>query len=273
MKKPMTEKKKRIMKIIGIAVVVLLVAQMGVLGWFGGLGPFSFLHKMRMNNLAGNKPEYDFSAIEQMENSPMEGKSIAILGSSVARGEASGEYAVGEYLAARLGCTLAKETVSGTTLVDNGESSYIRRMVNNMDTSAHYDLFICQLSTNDATKKMPLGNVSDSKKLEDFDTSTITGAMEYIICYAQENWSCPVVFFTGSRYDSSDYGAMVQSLYALQEKWGIGILDLWTDDTFNSISTSQRNIYMSDFIHPTRAGYRDWWGPEQEKQLLSFLGY
>ncbi len=271
--KKMSGKKKRVMKIVGIVVVALLAAQMGVLGWFGGLGPLGFLHTMRMNDLAGNKPEYDFSAIEKMENSPLEGKTIALLGSSVARGEASGGYAVGEYLAARLGCTLAKETVSGTTLVDNGESSYIQRMVNNMDASAHYDLFICQLSTNDATKKMPLGSVSSSKERNDFDTSTITGAMEYIICYAQETWGCPVVFFTGIRYDSSDYDAMVQSLYALQEKWGIGILDLWTDDAFNDISSSQRNTYMSDFIHPTRAGYRDWWGPEQEKQLLSYLGH
>lgn len=28
---------------------------------------------------------------------------------------------------------------------------------------------------------------------------------------------------------------------------------------------------MNDGIHPTKAGYRDWWGPEQERQLLEYL--
>ena len=28
---------------------------------------------------------------------------------------------------------------------------------------------------------------------------------------------------------------------------------------------------MHDDIHPTKAGYRDWWGPELETQLLAFL--
>lgn len=260
---------RTILKVLAVIVVVLAVLQICILGYFG-IGPLGFVYKIRMNDLPGNRAEYDFSQIVPMENSPLAGKQMAILGSSVAYGEASEGYAVGEYLCARFGCELTKETVSGTTLVAGKKNSYVSRLYN-LDPEANFDLFICQLSTNDATMRKPLGEISGSKNLEDFDTSTITGAMEYIICYAQETWGCPVVFFTGSRYDSEAYGAMVDRLLELQEKWGIWVLDLWSSDEFNAISDAKRDLYMNDGIHPTKAGYRDWWGPEQERQLLEYL--
>lgn len=259
----------KIVKAIAAVVVILAGIQVSILGYFG-IGPLGFVYKIRMNNLPGNDPKYDFSKITPMENSPLAGGHIAVLGSSVARGEASEGYAVGEYLAARFACSLTKEAVSGTTLTEGKDNSYVSRL-HNLDPKANFDLFICQLSTNDATMRKPLGEISESRNPEDFDTSTVTGAMEYIICYAQETWGCPVVFFTGSRYDSKAYGAMVDQLLKLQEKWGIGVLNLWSGDEFNDIPDAQRDIYMNDDIHPTKAGYRDWWGPELERQLLAFL--
>lgn len=271
-----TEKKKgkakKVLITILIVLLILIPVQLAVMGWFGGMGPLSGLKDIRMGRMAGNQPEYDFSKIVPLEDSPLEGKNICVLGSSVAYGSASQENSVGEYLAARLGCNLTKEAVSGTTLTDNGPKSYVQRMLNNIPQDAHFDLFICQLSTNDASKKISLGTISDSKSLEDFDTGNVTGAMEYIICYARETWGCPVVFFTGSRYDSIGYEAMVNRLLELREKWDIGVLDLWSSDTFNDISDADREIYMADGIHPTKAGYRDWWGPEMERQLLDYLG-
>lgn len=78
-------------------------------------------------------------------------------------------------------------------------------------------------------------------------------------------------FFTASRYDSAAYEAMVDRLPELQEKWGIGVIDLWSSDEFNNLSDEDRKIYMADGIHPTKAGYRDWWGPEMERQLGKIL--
>ena len=171
----------------------------------------------------------------------------------------------------RMGCQSIKEAVDGTTLVDNGAKSYIQRMLNNVSASEQIDLLVCQLSTNDASKEMPLGELSAGKSLTDFDTGTITGAIEYIICYAQETWGCPTVFYTNARFDSEAYAAMVARLLEIQEKWGIGVLDIWTDDVFNDIPEDKRALYMYDKIHPTKAGYRDWWGPELERQLMEFL--
>ena len=78
------------------------------------------------------------------------------------------------------------------------------------------------------------------------------------------------MFYTGSRYYSEAYAAMVERVLKLEEKWGIEVLDLWNSDSFNSISDADRALYMNDNIHPTKAGYRNWWCPELERQVIAF---
>lgn len=256
--------------VIAGELVCFAIFSLYMAGSLGGIGPFGWIHTQRLAKMPGNAEQYSFDGIEPMENSPLSGKSICILGSSVVYGSSSLESAVGEYLALRFEANLTKEAVSGTTLVDNGEKSYVQRMQRCIDTNTKFDLFICQLSTNDASKELPLGEISESRDLDSFDTASVTGAMEYIICYAQQTWNCPVVFFTGSHYDSAAYDAMVCRLLELREKWDIGVLDLWTDAEFNALSDDLRTLYMADNIHPTKAGYRQWWGPELERQLIKF---
>lgn len=268
MEKPVNKKPrwKRILKVALIVVATLTVIELCALGWLGNMGPLKFLYDVRFGMLPGNAEAYGFDKIEPLENSPLQGKNICVLGSSVTYGMASQQTAIPEYLGARFGCTYTKEAVSGTTLADTGKTSYVQRMLQ-LDPNAHYDLFVCQLSTNDASKEIPLGVITDGEP----DTATITGAMEYIIRYAQNTWHCPVVFFTNARYDSDAYAAMVKRLYELKDKYGIGVIDLWTNDGFNGISAEQRSLYMNDRIHPTKAGYRDWWGPELDRQLIAYL--
>ena len=269
MVKKKTNCKKLLAAIIAIMAAVFLL-QLILIGWAGGIGPFGGLKEVSINNMEGNRKEYDFSNLKPMENSPLAGGRICILGSSVTMGSASGGQAVGEYLAARFGTELYKEAQNGATLADRDGSSYVPGL-KSIPTDEKFDLFICQLSTNDATLSFPLGGISVGMQLGDFDTSTVIGAIEYIIAYAKETWNCPVVFYTGSYYQSSEYTAMVNLLKKLAEKWDIGVLDLWTGKEFNSISEDQRSLYMSDPIHPTKAGYSLWWGPELERQLLDFL--
>lgn len=114
-------------------------------------------------------------------------------------------------LQARNDTSYIKEAVPGTTLVDNGEQSYIQRMINNISPDEQVDLFVCQLSTNDASAGNPMGEISDSQNLEDFNTGTIIGALEYILTYVKQTWDCPIMFYTGTKYDSEAYGQMVEA--------------------------------------------------------------
>ena len=184
----------------------------------------------------GNSVRYDVSRIPFKKTSPLKGKTVVFLGSSVTKGFAAHNNAFAEYIAKKDSCICIKEAVNGTTLIDNCEDSYIERMRDNLDPERQVDLFICQLSTNDATRNSPLGEISESRDLDSFDVKTVCGAIEYIIAYAKETWHCRVMFYTNPQYDSDTYAKMVEALLKIQEKWQIGVIDFWNDERINSVS-------------------------------------
>lgn len=205
-----------------------------------------------------------------IEGSPLTGKRIIFLGSSVTYGAASNGVSFADFIARRNGCEAIKEAVSGTTLMDNGSDSYVSRL-KRLEVKGEVDLFVCQLSTNDASQNQPVGTVSDSFAMEDFDTKTTAGAIEFIIAYAKEAYGCPVVFYTNPRFDSDAYGRLVMLLEEVRQKWEISVIDMWNDEAFNDISEEQRTLYYADPIHPTRAGYLEWWTPCFERFLSEIL--
>lgn len=190
------------------------------------------------------------------------GKHIIFLGSSVTYGTASGGVSFAEFLAERNGCTFTKEAVSGTTLTDDEPDSYIERL-RKIDTSVKADLFVCQLSTNDATKNKPIGKACFST-----DTSTVCGAIRYIISHVTSAWHCPVVFYTSPRYDSDRYDQMVKALHETAETQDIQIIDMWNDASFNA---QRKDNFMADPIHPTKEGYLMWWTPYFERKLSDII--
>lgn len=253
--------------IAGTAAALLAVNLVGLVstGWKIGWGPFAKLHDYRQGALPGNSVPYDVENAGTVENSPLQGKTVLFLGSSVTYGAASLGVSFADFIAARNDCTMIKEAVSGTTLVDDKNNSYVSRLKNVQADKV--DLFVCQLSTNDASQKKALGKIGTARDLNEFDTSTVAGSLEYIVCYAQQKWKCPVVIYTNPQYDSEAYASMVVLLPLLEEKWGVSVIDLWNDTEFNAITAEQRELYMDDAIHPTKAGYLEWWTPVMEPVL------
>lgn len=221
----------------------------------------------------GNSDQYSPDNTPALEQSALKGKKIIFLGSSVTYGVSPDGVSFVEFLEKRDGILPVKEALGGTTMVDKtvwGKASYIARM-KTIDTDINADAFICQLSTNDATMKLKLGKISDSFDPKDFNTKTVAGAIEYIIAYAKETWNCPVIFYTGTSYNSAHYGKMVGLLLEIQKKWDIGVLDLWNDAEMNAVSKADYDLYMINGIHPSLAGYRDWWTPKFEEYLTDYL--
>lgn len=257
--------------LIGIpTAIVLIVAWLAFCGYQWSWGPFVKLHDLKTDQLPGNAAEYDVDHVTGIADSPLSGKHIVFLGSSVTYGASAQGVSFADYIAARNGCTITKEAVSGTTLVNDGPNSYISRL-RDLDVDMRVDLFVCQLSTNDATQGKPLGTVGENLNQEDFDTSTIAGAIEYIITYASQTWKCPVVFYTNPQYENQEYAAMVELLNRIGEKWGITVIDMWSDADFNNITREQHALYMADSIHPTKAGYLQWWTPYLESALFEVV--
>jgi lysophospholipase L1-like esterase len=183
------------------------------------------------------------------------GRIYYFLGSSVTYGSENNGVSFVDYIAKDYDWECRKIAVSGTTLVEEGEDSYVERL-NRIDKSAVMGHMICQLSTNDASQNKILGEVVDSKQLKDFDTATIIGAMEYIICYTYQTWNCRVSFYTNPNYKNDYYESMIDALYQLQKKWDIGIIDIYNYVNIDKLSEDTLNSYMVDSIHPNDKGYR-----------------
>lgn len=222
--------------VLAVILVIVLIRVFGLLN--GG-------------NLSG---KYNPESLEKVKSSPLAGKNIVFLGSSVTKGFAAYGKSFVDMIAARTGATCVKEAVSGTTLVDDNAKSYVARL-KALDPKTPCDLFVCQLSTNDATKKRPLGKVAAAG--EAYDTKTICGAIEYIIDYAKKTWNCPIAFYTNPEYASPEYKDMVEALYAIAKKWDVAVIDLWNDRELNTKEAKKRSC-MNDQIHPTKKGYALW---------------
>ena len=183
----------------------------------------------------------------------LKNKTILFLGSSVTYGSASGGVSFVDMIGELCGAACVKEAVSGTTLVDLNESSYIARL-KAVAAGLRPDLFVCQLSTNDATRRL--------------DIRDIEAAIRFIVDYVQQTFGCPIVFYTGTYYESTEYLRMVERLYELQKTHGFYILDLYNDEQMRAVSEADYRRYMADAVHPTLLGYREWWTPK----FVDFLG-
>ena len=220
---------------------------------------------------------YDYTVPEKQEidpNDPLSGKTILWIGSSVTYGaHAGGHYSMVDAIQAlHPALVCEKYAISATTLVNTGEDSYVGRL-KRIPKSKTPDLIVVQLSTNDATTNKPFGEISESMNIADFDDSTIAGAIETIIAYARDTFNCPVAFYSGSYCEKENYPEMVQLLLEIQKKWDIGVIDLFNNPDMTAIyGTELYNSYMFDEVHPTRAGYVEWWTPVMNAGLIEYLG-
>ena len=82
--------KKKILKIT-LSIVLILILAVGIgltylVGAVGGGGPFDFVWKNKLKKMPGNAEKYSLENVEPLESSPLRGKRICYLGSSVTLG-------------------------------------------------------------------------------------------------------------------------------------------------------------------------------------------
>ncbi|MDF7626758.1 SGNH/GDSL hydrolase family protein [Lactobacillaceae bacterium L1_55_11] len=216
---------------------------------------------------AGNAAQYGVAATPHSQYYQLlQGKRVAFLGSSITDGLGALGEGTPDYLRQADGMDIQKYAISGTTMAGHYPWSFVNRLQTDIPKDQHLDALVVQLSTNDKRFHIPAGQISDSKNLADFNTGTTTGAMEYIIKYAQDTWHAPVVFYTVLDPKEAGYQAQIDTLYALQKKWGIQIINLGQDPHIQA-ETAANPQYMADDVHPTREGYQTLWLPYFESKL------
>lgn len=187
---------------------------------------------------------------------PKEKPLYCFLGSSVTYGFSTNGISFVDLLPTKIECEVYKSAISGTTLVDNGRTSYVQRLMTNMPDERNVEHLIVQLSTNDASQNKQLGEVTDAEEDTNFDVSTIAGAIEFIISYAKSAWDCDVSFYTNPYYGNEKYESMIALLYEIQEKWNIGIIDFYNYENMDELDETTLKSFMSDTIHPNLKGYQ-----------------
>jgi lysophospholipase L1-like esterase len=230
--------------------------------------PGSFYKKVGPND-----PFWDCAHAPKIPDSPLEGKRLFFLGSSVTIGLRSANEAVADYLAAQDGAIVVKEAVSGTTLRQENPAdlSYLSRLLRSdaYRNGDKFDAVIIQLSTNDAWEEKKLGI-----PLENENPATTYGAIEALITTVAKRFGCPLFFYSGSRYSDLNgkaYAQLVQGMKAIAEKRQIGFINLHDDSSFNDLGQAHYSYWMSDGIHPFRAGYQAWWTPYFRAYLSQYL--
>lgn len=219
----------------------------------------------------GNATEFSPDNITFNAGSPLAGKRIAFLGSSVTYGFAAKGKSFVDYLQARDGVQITKSAISGTTLAGLEAGGYLDRLEHDFSENNYYDMFVCQLSTNDNRHGKALGTITPNDQRDHFDRSTTLGAIEEICRYVSTHFACPLAFYTCLQDDpAGKYAKLIAQLKKLQTKWGFTIIDLFHNQGLLASTAAHPNA-MFDDVHPTQEGYLKIWLPVFEKELPAIL--
>ena len=163
------------------------------------------------------------------------GKKILFLGDSITAATKDDKKLGG--WAGRVGTNYGAITTnagwSGASVSTNKSDRIIAKMEANKTNT--YDYVILHGGVNDAMTKAPLGAVSDSKNVADFDISTYAGALEELIYRAKEYFpNAKVGFIVNYATPNSTWGGYTPDMAAyfhtakqVCEKWGIPYIDLF----------------------------------------------
>lgn len=148
--------------------------------------------------------------------------------------------------------------------INRGEDNRILYQIEPVKGNA-YDYVILHGGVNDSMDLVPIGTMTDSFDVADFDISTFAGALEELFCRAKEyfgdktqigyivNYQTPMSNWGGATQDMSDY---VKVALQICDKWKISYLDLYDDQDFNEnvmkVSTKEN---LMDYLHPNESGY------------------
>ena len=201
------------------------------------------------------------------------GKTALFVGDSICYGQWDNEPRQGwaGRIATRYGMgNVTNAGVGGTTISTVREGRIVTQLHNNKDNQ--YDYVILQGGTNDGwgdlatTTAAPVGKMTASFNLSDFDTSTFAGGLEELFYYAFEYFPDAKIGFmttfatplgaTQNLGATGDMSAYYNLAVEICQKWGVQCLDLY-NDRYVSNDLMQVTTYncLRDPLHPNPTGY------------------
>lgn len=221
-------------------------------------------------NSSGNSKQYSVDKAQTSQNTEITDKEILFLGSSFTNGYKSDGESFVDYLQKVNGVYPLKLSENKSKMIGDKKDCYIPRL-KELSKEHRPHFFMCELSPYDAMGKMKMGELADNYRIDSFDTTTLIGTLEYIVCYAQETWRCPVIFYTCPNVEDEDYEDMIKALEQVCDKWNLKMLDLYNDDDFKTLDDKEMKLYFDEPFCPTKAGYKELITPKFEDFIIEFM--
>ena len=198
--------------------------------------------------------------------SPLYGKTALFGGDSICAGSPTEPEATRGWagrIAAQYGMTVTNTGIPGASLSTSRKARILTQIEKVKDNT--YDYVILQGLAGDALGPAPVGTMSDSFDVADFDVATYAGGLEELFYYAKQyfgeetqigyiiGYQTPKTEMGGRMADMSEYVAVA---IPVCDKWGVPYLDLYNDAHLNNdllkVTTTE---YLPDHLHPNAAGY------------------
>ena len=203
------------------------------------------------------------------------GKTVAVFGDSIMRGDGNNGVAVGDMLAERYGMAVYKYAVSGAVMGKYEDRSHIADQVNNaVAAGIAFDYIVFNGGTNDIMLEngapcCDLGNIS-SDYAGAYDEATFSGGLETAAYQLHTKYPTATLVYMRAHNMASrdytlqrDYGERAKEIC---EKWAIGVVDMYAK--MNTCLPAGQTKYLADSTHPNAAGYSEKYLPALERHIL-----
>ena len=200
---------------------------------------------------------------------PLKGASAAFFGDSICMASTHDKVHQWWGWAGRINAAygLSKYVNKG---VDGASLSTVRgtnRVINYLNNikGQNYEFIVLHGGTNDGMDSTPVGVMSDSFDVNDFDTTTFAGGLEELFYTARKNHpNSKICYIINFRIEATNWGPLMTvegmtPYYTLAKeickKWNIPYLDLFFDKDFCAAFDHTNKNLIPDGVHPNSLAY------------------
>lgn len=201
-------------------------------------------------------------AMPTVTDAALSGKSALFVGDSISVGAADTAmaYGWGGRIGRKYGMEWVNNSRSGATFAEDADNLTNETIVEQIEIKGDksFDYVIIEGGVNDASANRPLGKISNSYDINDFDRNTFAGALEAALAYATTTWPDAhigfVVTFQVNTIDKSATSQYYNVARTVCQKWNVPYLDL-NGETVKAELDIENTTYLSDGLHPNAAAY------------------
>ena len=212
---------------------------------------------------------YDYFGIEPMtgdSSSPLWRKSALFIGDSICYGHTdtavNGKIlSYGGRIAYNYDMEWVNAGVSGATLTTESNKIIIDQLEGH--ESKEFDYVIVEGGKNDARLEVKLGEISSGLS-SPLDVTSYVGALEYTLktvinTYPEAKVGFLLSYSTPRNESEAQYKTYPDVTKKVCEKWGVGCLDMYSNEEINGENVldvnNVKSPYLPDGIHPSAEGY------------------